>query len=252
MDCLPPRSGRIESARDSADPGVNRTGFEIWKQVHAQGIPQECTSVLCAVSGGPDSVAMLLFLYAYAARLGVARLAACHVHHGIRATEADEDAAFVGELCRKLDIPLYLYCGSAPDRRNEGGLENAARNLRYAALSDAADFGGYDCIALAHHRKDQAETVLMHLFRGTGGKWFTRKNRFHAERIGMRRFSGVRSCLSARIFFCSIWKNRDRPIGQTVRMKIREIPATRSDISCFRRLRPYIRARRRLFPGHPD
>lgn len=125
--------------------------------------------VLAAVSGGADSVALLLLLCQMRER-GEIRLAACHVHHGIRGAAADADASFVETLCADLAVPCYLRYVDAPAYARETGTgpETAARRLRYAALRDVKEEALCDVIATAHHAGDQAETVLMHLLRGGG------------------------------------------------------------------------------------
>ena len=124
-------------------------------------------TVLCALSGGRDSMAMLHILSRLAEE-GF-RVAAAHFNHRLRSA-ADRDEAFVRDWCRERDIPLT--CGAGDVRTfaaREGlGIEDAARKLRYAFLETAARDMGADRIATAHHREDNAETVLLHLLRGTG------------------------------------------------------------------------------------
>lgn len=132
----------------------------------------EGTSVLAAVSGGADSMCLLMGLW----DLQKSRhfpLRVLHVHHGIRES-ADRDAAFVGAYCREKQIPFELVrCDVPAFARERGmGLEEAARFLRYEALLSSAqswekEEGRPVRIALAHHLEDQAETVLFHLARGS-------------------------------------------------------------------------------------
>ncbi len=124
--------------------------------------------VLIALSGGADSVALAVMLAEGRAEYGLTLLAA-HVDHGIR-PESPEDAAFCAELCDRLEIPLYTVRVDVPAEaaRTGEGLESVARRLRYQALRRFKDEADADMIALAHHMDDQAETVLMHLARGTG------------------------------------------------------------------------------------
>jgi tRNA(Ile)-lysidine synthase len=127
---------------------------------------------LCvAVSGGADSVALLLLLHEAntAARnaLGVG-LSAVHVNHSLRKEESDGDQQFVVELCQRLAIPLHLHrvdtqTHSAEHRQS---IEEAARNLRYAVFHTLLNEGKADAILTAHTLDDQAETVLMKLLRG--------------------------------------------------------------------------------------
>lgn len=124
--------------------------------------------VLCAVSGGRDSVCLLHYLWTLRRR-GNFSLAAAHYNHHMRPT-AGRDESFVAELCRQLDVPLYVegtdVCAAA--REWGCGVEEAGRRLRYDFLQRTADRIGADRIATAHHMGDQAETVLLHLLRGTG------------------------------------------------------------------------------------
>lgn len=119
-------------------------------------------TVICAVSGGADSVALLFALYLLKEKLGI-HLEAAHFNHHLRGEESDRDEAFARELCDRYDIPLHV--GSAQVKAGEKGLEAAARDARYAFLR------GLDGkIATAHTADDNAETVLMHMVRGSGLK----------------------------------------------------------------------------------
>ena len=126
--------------------------------------------VCCAVSGGADSVSLLLAMSEANARresLGVV-LSAAHVHHGLRGEEADGDEAFVRSLCERLGVPLTVFrVDTAARRASHGeGLEEAARELRYAALRGLLEDGTVDVVATGHTLDDQAETVVMKLLRG--------------------------------------------------------------------------------------
>ncbi|MBQ8768120.1 MAG: tRNA lysidine(34) synthetase TilS [Oscillospiraceae bacterium] len=118
--------------------------------------------VVCAVSGGADSMALLWGLYLLREDLGFT-LSAAHFNHRLRGVESDSDEHFVREFCDRFDIQLYV--GSADVKPGKKGLEAAAREARYAFLNT---LGGK--IATAHTADDNAETVLMHLVRGTGLK----------------------------------------------------------------------------------
>lgn len=119
-------------------------------------------TVICAVSGGADSVALLFAFYLLKDKLDI-RLEAAHFNHHLRGEESNRDEAFVRKLCQRYDIPLHL--GGAQVTAGEKGLEAAARDARYAFLRS---LNGK--IATAHTADDNAETVLMHLVRGTGLK----------------------------------------------------------------------------------
>ena len=113
-----------------------------------------------AVSGGPDSVALLLLAKASQPE----RIEAATVDHGLRADAAGE-AEFVAALCRDLGVPHQTLAPASPIT---GNVQSAARTARYALLEDWATAQGLDWIATAHHADDQAETLLMRLNRGSG------------------------------------------------------------------------------------
>ncbi len=127
-----------------------------------QDLIQPEETVICAVSGGADSVALLFALYLMKDKWRF-HLEAAHFNHHLRGEESDRDEAFVRQLCDRYDIPLHL--GQAQVTAGKKGLEAAARDARYAFF---ATLPGK--IATAHTADDNAETVLMHLIRGTGLK----------------------------------------------------------------------------------
>ena len=130
---------------------------------------QAADSVLVAVSGGPDSVALLHALIElsedYPLRLGVA-----HLNHGLRRNAADRDAEFVAQLADRNGLPAYIRKEDIYQhrRRMSVSLEEAARMIRYDYLLQVADTHGYHKIALGHHADDNAESVLMYIIRGSG------------------------------------------------------------------------------------
>ena len=123
--------------------------------------------VLVACSGGADSTALLLMLHELSESYPL-EVFCVHVEHGIRGETSRRDASFVESLCQKLAIPCRVFHVDVPGVAGEKhiGMEEAARMLRYQCLKDERTVIGADAIALAHHRLDQAETILMHLFRG--------------------------------------------------------------------------------------
>lgn len=133
-------------------------------------LPREGETILCAVSGGRDSVCLLHYLWTLGKKRGF-QVAAVHMDHGQRST-ARRDAEFVRGLCEQLSVPFYLYRRSVPEMaRHWGvGLEEAGRRLRYEVFDLAAEKAGAALIATAHHADDQAETVLLNLLRGTGAE----------------------------------------------------------------------------------
>jgi tRNA(Ile)-lysidine synthase len=126
--------------------------------------------LLVAVSGGPDSVALLTALASLAVPLRL-RLSALHVNYGLRGEESEEDARFVAGLCDELNVPLICERVdlSQLSKRSKGlSLQVRAREARYAAFRRAAAAVGAGRIVLGHTADDQAETVLMWMLRGTG------------------------------------------------------------------------------------
>ncbi len=132
------------------------------KTLHAYDMVQKGDCVTCAVSGGADSMALLWAMYLLRESLGI-ELHAVHFNHGLRGAESDADEAFVRQFCHQFDIPLIVGRGEV--RPGKKGLEAAARDARYAFF---ATLPGK--ISTAHTADDNAETVLMHLVRGTGLK----------------------------------------------------------------------------------
>jgi tRNA(Ile)-lysidine synthase len=123
-----------------------------------------------AVSGGPDSLALLHALHASRERLGLAGLASAHYDHGLRGAQSAAEAAFVAEFCASISVPCTVETApvDAIKQSSQGSLQEAAREARYTFLNRAADLAGADFIATAHNQDDQIETVLINLMRGAG------------------------------------------------------------------------------------
>src|SRR3989339_867742 len=128
-------------------------------------------SILVAVSGGPDSVALLLSLLhlkqAYDLSIGIA-----HLNHRLRGEDSLKDEEFVRDLAEQFRLPFFCeqqdvaaYAG-----RHRLSVEEAGREVRYDFFSRTANHHGYDKIALGHNKNDNAELVLMNLLRGSGPK----------------------------------------------------------------------------------
>ncbi len=127
--------------------------------------------VIVALSGGADSVCLLVVLNELKEVLGL-ELKAVHVHHGLRGKEADRDSDYAGKLSETLGVPFACVRVDAALYAREHGMsvEEAGRHLRYQIFEkELLGFSGTK-IAVAHHRDDQAETILYNLFRGTGLK----------------------------------------------------------------------------------
>jgi tRNA(Ile)-lysidine synthase len=126
-------------------------------------------SVLIAVSGGADSVALLRGLLQLRTELAL-ELRVAHLNHRLRGDAAEEDARWIAEICGRFDLPVTIGTAEVRELADEGrnGLEEAARRARYAFLEQTAAAHGCRRIAVAHTADDQAETILHHILRGTG------------------------------------------------------------------------------------
>lgn len=125
--------------------------------------------VVVAVSGGPDSMALLHILYSLKDKYHLT-IHAAHLNHMLRGREADEDTKYVEEYCKSLNIPCTVkYVDIKKMSRDEKlSLEEAGRKARYQLFNDVAEEIKATKIALAHNMNDQAETLLMRIMRGTG------------------------------------------------------------------------------------
>ncbi len=135
---------------------------ELTGQIRRYDMIHPGDTVICAVSGGADSMALLWGLYLLRDKLQIS-LEAAHFNHGLRGEESERDARFVRQFCA--DYGIALHEGSGSVVAGKKGLEAAARSARYGFFDSLPGK-----IATAHTADDNAETVLMHLIRGTGLK----------------------------------------------------------------------------------
>ena len=133
------------------------------EELGARMTPVPPGKYLIGLSGGADSVALLMMTAKRAAEAGLT-LEACHVNHGLRGAASDGDEAFCAALCERMGIPLHRARIDLQGRRDE----NTARSGRMACFRQWVRESGARGILLAHHRDDAAETLLMHLMRGAG------------------------------------------------------------------------------------
>ncbi len=143
---------------------------QILKFVYAHGLISPGDRLLIAVSGGPDSLALLHVLVDLRQELDL-HLEVAHLQHGIRGEEAREDARFVAELAAKLGLPFHLKEISLPQlvsAAGKGNVEALARDQRYRFFAEVVGSHGLAKVATAHTQDDQAETVLMRFLRGAG------------------------------------------------------------------------------------
>ncbi len=155
--------------RASSDsPSVSRRLFsEVRRQVEAAGLVD--STILVGVSGGPDSLALVHALSELRDGLGI-RVFAAHLDHGLRPGVSEADAEFVREAMGGLRIPLASEKADVSSFRETHRLsmEDAARQVRYRFLARVSDRIRADAVAVGHTLDDQAETVLMHVLRGSG------------------------------------------------------------------------------------
>ncbi|WCK54641.1 tRNA lysidine(34) synthetase TilS [Aneurinibacillus sp. Ricciae_BoGa-3] len=129
----------------------------------------EGDKILAAVSGGPDSIALLHALASLRKKYGW-QVGAAHLNHQFRGQDAVEDSLYVEQMCRMLHVPCYVESINVPLIMQETGMgtQEAAREVRYDFLQTVAENEGYTKIATAHQADDQVETMLIRLIRGTG------------------------------------------------------------------------------------
>jgi len=147
---------------------VEQLHNHVRQQLHRWGVSPE-SRLLCAVSGGVDSVVLLDILFTLARQEGFA-LGIVHADHGLRGESSRKDAEFVQNLAQELKLPLFLETLPVRQYAQEHGygVQAAARKLRYAFFRRSARRFQATHFAVAHTADDNAETVLLHLLRGTG------------------------------------------------------------------------------------
>lgn len=169
IDRMPGAAG----ANEETAPQLVRSGLSFPEKVDSfiaeKALLEKGESVLVGLSGGADSVALLVVLCRLAQRRGWT-VRAAHFNHGIRGVGAEEDELFCRDLCDEMGVPFYSETGDVPAYAKENGLsiETAGRLLRYDFLGRIAQRTGCPRIAVAHHMDDNAESILLHMIRGSG------------------------------------------------------------------------------------
>lgn len=148
---------------------MNKFTSNVFSAIKQYNMLSENDKVLIALSGGKDSVALLLFLHEHAKQLRISVFAA-HINHMIRGEAADRDQRFCEELCEKLGITLFVQKINVPQIALETSksIEEAARNIRYKYLNELCKAYSIDKIATAHTASDNTETVIYNIARGSG------------------------------------------------------------------------------------
>ncbi|CAM4307351.1 tRNA lysidine(34) synthetase TilS [Paenibacillus alkaliterrae] len=191
---------------------LERTGTE-------RGLWTEGARIVAAVSGGPDSMALLHMLAALAQE-GKISVIAAHVNHGFRIEESAHELEAVKTYAEKLGVPCETAVLDLPSYIEETGMNSqaAAREKRYAYLHEIAERYGASRIALAHHADDQAETVLMRVIRGTGltglAGILSKRREKNVELIRpmlrMNKSDILRYCEEHHIPYCTDSSNKER------------------------------------------
>lgn len=137
----------------------------------SHGLIQNSNHILAACSGGADSLVLVDLLFRLQAEMQFS-VSVAHFNHQLRGEESHKDAEYVADFCQQRKLPFFIgQADVAAERKKRGGsIEAVARELRYDYLGQLAARVGADCIMTGHHLDDQAETVLLNLLRGSGGK----------------------------------------------------------------------------------
>lgn len=149
---------------------MNNFEEEILTTIKDNNLIQNGEKILLGVSGGPDSIAMLSALYEIQKEKIIDfNIYVAHINHGIR-ENAKIDEEFVKEFCKKRDIECFVLKTNIKEiaKKNKKGIEETGREIRYKFFEEIRDKTSADKIAIAHNKKDNAETIIMNILRGTG------------------------------------------------------------------------------------
>ena len=137
--------------------------------INTHNLIEKGDKIILGISGGPDSVCLLHILNRLKDVLDI-KIYAAHLNHQIRGLEAQKDALYVAKLCEEMGIKYFVRSIDVPKycEENKVSLEDGARTLRYELFYEVMQKTNANKIAIAHNMNDQAETVLMHIMRGTG------------------------------------------------------------------------------------
>ena len=141
----------------------------VFKTISSHKMFQPGDRVLVALSGGPDSVALLHILLSLSP-LFFDEVGIAHLNHSLRDQASDDDALFVKNMADELEVPCFIEKKDVKtyQKKNKLSLEEAARRVRYDFLLDVSGKNRFNKIATAHHANDNAELVLMYMLRGSG------------------------------------------------------------------------------------
>lgn len=140
---------------------------QVVRTVRSRNLFQRGQHIIVAVSGGPDSVALLSILHRLRSGWKLT-LTAVHCNYGLRGAESEGDQKFVEEFCQRLGVPLHVRRVGIDAGGRKASLQAEARDLRYRVMQEIAEKCGADRVAIGHTADDQAETVLLWMLRGAG------------------------------------------------------------------------------------
>lgn len=142
---------------------------KVWKVIEEHRLIEEGDNIVIGLSGGPDSIALLYVLLEIKEYMDF-NIFIAHVNHGVRGKDALEDEKFVQSLSSKLHLPYYCRTVNMDEYAREKRIssEEAGREIRYSFFREILSKIGGGKIAVAHNKDDQAETLIMRFFRGTG------------------------------------------------------------------------------------
>nr|WP_296956020.1 tRNA lysidine(34) synthetase TilS [uncultured Mediterraneibacter sp.] len=152
--------------------------------IEKQNMIQPGDRIVTGVSGGADSICLLVILCRLRERLGF-EVEVCHVNHCLRGADADADEAYVKQICGQLQVPCHIFRKNVEliAKNGKQSLEEAGRMVRHRAFEEICEKNRCTKIATAHHQQDNAETILMNLARGTGLKGICGIRPVYGERI---------------------------------------------------------------------
>lgn len=140
---------------------------QVVRTVRSRSLFQRGQHILVAISGGPDSVALLSILHHLRSSWALT-LSAVHCNYGLRGDESEGDQQFVEAVCQGLGVPLHVRRVDLQTGRGMASLQAEARDFRYRMMEEIAEQCGADRIAVGHTANDQAETVVLWMLRGAG------------------------------------------------------------------------------------
>lgn len=148
---------------------MKKTEEKVIRFIASRSLINKGDKILVALSGGPDSVFLLYFLYKFSNKYKI-KLGAFHLNHKLRGKNSENDQKFCRSLCKDLDVPLFEASVNVQSvaRKMKSSVEEAGRFSRYRLLNKVSSKNGFNKIATAHIKDDNTETILLKLIKGSG------------------------------------------------------------------------------------